>query len=127
MNRTVERRIRRLERAASNRPDELVECEMSDEAKDALRGAFAAMGVAPAEVEACVNRRYRTACDHVANQNPVEREQRLLAIREMVADNLAVRARLDEALDEARRPAQPRRRSSIRTRAMLEHAQAPAA
>jgi hypothetical protein len=74
MNRTVERRIRRLEQAASTR----------------------------------VNQRYRTAGDRVANLNPVEREQRLLAIREMVAGNPTVRARLDEALDEVRRPAQAR-------------------
>jgi hypothetical protein len=73
MNRAVERRIRRLEQAASNR----------------------------------VNQRYRTAGDLVANLNPVEREQRLLAIRERVADNPTVRARLDEALDEARRVAMP--------------------
>jgi hypothetical protein len=81
MNRTVERRIRRLEQAASTRPDELVECDMSDDAKNALRRAFAAMGMANAEVEARVNRRYHTLRDQVANLIPVEREQRLLAIR----------------------------------------------
>jgi hypothetical protein len=74
MNRTVERRIRRLEQAASTR----------------------------------VNRRYHTLRDQVANLSPVEREQRLLAIRERVVDNPALRARLDEALEQARRPAQPR-------------------
>jgi hypothetical protein len=85
MNRTVERRIRRLEQAASNRLDEPVEHEMSEEAKNALRGAFAAMGMAPAEIEVRVNQRYHTLRDHVANLSPVEREQRLLAIRGMVA------------------------------------------
>jgi hypothetical protein len=108
MNRTVEHRIRRLEQAASNRPDEPVEHEMSEEAKNALRGAFAAMGMAPDKIEARVNQRYHTLRDHVANLNPVEREQRLLAIRERVADNPALRERLDEALDEVRRPAQAR-------------------
>jgi hypothetical protein len=107
MNRTVERRIRRLEQAASNRPDEPVEHEMSEEAKNALRGAFAAMGMAPAEVEAHVNRRYRTACGHVANLSPVEREQRLLAIRERVAGNPTVRSHLDQALDDMRRVVMP--------------------
>jgi hypothetical protein len=74
MNRTVARRIRRLEQAVSTR----------------------------------VNRRYHTLRDQVANLSPVEREQRLLAIRERVVDNPALRARLDEALEQARRPAQPR-------------------
>jgi hypothetical protein len=73
MNRSVERRIRRLEQVASTRG----------------------------------NQRYHTLCDQVANLTPVEREQRLLAIRERVADNPAVRARLDEALDEARRVVMP--------------------
>jgi hypothetical protein len=68
MIRTFERRIRRLEQAASNRPDELARVR-----------------------------------DQVANLSPVEREQRLLAIRQRVADNPTVRARLDEALEDMRR------------------------
>jgi hypothetical protein len=103
MSRSVERRIRRLERSASTQPDEPVECEMSDEEKNALHGAFAAMGMAPDKIEARVSQRYHALRDQVANLSPVEREQRLLAIRAMVTGNPTVGARLDEALDEVRR------------------------
>ena len=83
---------------------------MSQEAKDILRTTYAAMGMGPGEIETRVNQRYLTPCPHVADLGPVEREQRLLAIRWMVADNPAAKALLERALDEWRAgdpPAQP--------------------
>ena len=103
MNSTLERRLSRLEQAAGTRPEELVECGLDDEAKGILRAALSSMGhLTPEEIEARVNQRYRAPCPHVASLSPVEREQRLLAIRGMVADQPAARALLDRALKDSR-------------------------
>jgi hypothetical protein len=102
MSSVLERRLSRLEQAVGSRLDELIECEMSDEAKDILRTVYDAMGMAPGVIEVRVNQRYLTPCDHVADLSPVERQQRLLAIRGMVADNPAAKALLERALDEWR-------------------------
>jgi hypothetical protein len=102
MSSVLERRLSRLEQAARSSADEAIECEMSDESKDILRTVYNAMGMAPREIEARVNQRYSTPCDHVADLSPVEREQRLLAIRSMVADNPAAKALLERALDKSR-------------------------
>jgi hypothetical protein len=91
-----------LSQAARSWPDEPPEREMSEEAKDILRTAYSAMGMAPGEIEVRVNQRYLTPCDQVADLSPVERQQRLLAIRGMVADNPAAKALLERALDEWR-------------------------
>jgi hypothetical protein len=100
MSSVLGRRLSRLEQAASTWPDEPIECETSEEAKDILRTVLAAMGMAPKEIEARVNRRYLTPGGHVADLSPVEREQRLLAIRSMVADNSAAKALLEWALNQ---------------------------
>jgi hypothetical protein len=102
MSSVLERRLSRLEQAARSSPDERMDCEVSDEAKDILRTVYDAMGMTLEEIEARVNQRYLTPCDHVADLSPVEREQRLLAIRGMVADNPAAKALLERALDEWR-------------------------
>ena len=99
MSSVLERRLTRLERAAGGRSDELMECDMSDEAKDILRTVLAAMGMAPKEID-CVNQRYLAPCPDAAGLSPVEREQRLLAIRGMVADNPEAKALLERALDQ---------------------------
>jgi hypothetical protein len=109
MSSVLERRLCRLEQAVGSGPDELIECEMSDEAKDILRTVYDAMGMARGEIEARVNQRYLTPCDHVADLSPVERQQRLLAIREMVAHSPAARALLERALDEWRAGGPPAR------------------
>jgi hypothetical protein len=103
MSSVLERRLSRLEQAVGSRPDELMECgEISDQAKDILRTVYDAMCMAPKEIEARVNQRCLTPCDQVADLSPVEREQRLLAIRGMVAENAAAKALLERALDKSR-------------------------
>jgi hypothetical protein len=104
MGTILERRIARLERAAGDMQDdgELVEQELSDEGKETFRAMLTSFGMAPEEVERRVNsRRFRrSAC--VARLNPVEREQRLLAIREGVKDHPAAWAFLTAALEAGR-------------------------
>ena len=57
MNRTLERRIRRLEQAAGNRDDdELVEHELSDKSKHLLRTALTGL-TPPEELETLLNER----------------------------------------------------------------------
>jgi len=56
MSSTLERRISRLEQAAGGRDDELVEYELSDEAKDLLRAALRGLWK-PEEIETIVSER----------------------------------------------------------------------
>jgi hypothetical protein len=73
MSSVLERRLSRLEQAARSSPDERMDCEVSDEAKDILRTVYDAMGMTLEEIEARVNQRYLTPCDHVADLSPVAR------------------------------------------------------
>lgn len=56
MSSTLERRIGRLEQAAGGRDDELVEYELSDEAKDLLRAALTGLWHSE-QIEAIVSER----------------------------------------------------------------------
>jgi hypothetical protein len=105
MRTTLERRIARLERTAGDiqADGELVELdELSDERKEILRAVLTSFGLTTEEVERRVNSRYfrRSAC--VARLNPVECQQRLLAIREGVKDHPAAWAFLTAALESVR-------------------------
>jgi hypothetical protein len=58
MSKAIARRIKRLEQAISSRDDdELVEYELSDEAKVLLRENLTELMFPPEEIEAIVNRR----------------------------------------------------------------------
>jgi division protein CdvB (Snf7/Vps24/ESCRT-III family) len=58
MSRAIARRIRRLEQATGSRDNnELVELELSDEAKALLRETLTELGFPPEEIEATVNER----------------------------------------------------------------------
>jgi hypothetical protein len=103
MSSTIERRLSRLEQEADVADDgELIEHEFSDEAKDVMREALRMLGrLSPAEIEAQINRKYYTRCPRVAQLSRVEREQRLLTIRQREKDP-ATRALLDRALESER-------------------------
>jgi hypothetical protein len=101
MSSVLERRLIRLEQAARSWADEPIECEMSEEANDILRTAFAANGHGAQRNR---DSRQPNGVRHHATTlliwASVEREQRLLAIRWMVADNPAAKALLERALGE---------------------------
>jgi hypothetical protein len=98
-------RIIRLERAANSPSDDMVAvAPLSEAQREIHRAVLATYGMTPEEVETHLNRRYvrRSDMELVARLSPVEREQRLLAIRQSVADQPAARALLDAALEETR-------------------------
>jgi hypothetical protein len=103
MSRTLERRLRRLEQGADiTDGGELIEQEYSDETKELIREALGLLGrLSPEDIEAQVNRKFYTRCPRVAQLSRVEREQRLLAIRQKEQDP-ATRALLDRALESER-------------------------
>jgi hypothetical protein len=103
MSRSLERRLRRLEQEADlTDGGELIEQEYSDETKDIMREALRMLGrLSPEEIEAQVNRKFHTRCPRVAQLSRIEREQRLLAIRQRERDP-ATRAFLDRALESER-------------------------
>jgi hypothetical protein len=103
MSRTLERRLRRLEQEADiTDGGELIEQEYSDETKDVMREALRMLGrLSPEEIETQVNRKFYTRCPRVAQWSRLEREQRLLAIRQKEQDP-ATRALLDRALESER-------------------------
>jgi len=58
MSSAIANRVSRLEKAVGSPDDELVEQELSDEAKAILRKALRNVGIlTPDEIEACVNER----------------------------------------------------------------------
>jgi hypothetical protein len=87
-------RITKLERAASAPGDMVAVAPRSEEQKAVHRAVLATYGMTPKEIEAHLNRRYvrRSDMELVARLSPVEREQRLLAIRQSVADQPAAGA-----------------------------------
>jgi hypothetical protein len=100
MSRTLERRLSRLEQEAgiTDHDYELIECEFSDETKDLMREAMRMLGtLSPEDIEAQVNRKWHMQCHRVAEMSPVERQQRLLAIRQ--GDDPVARALQDRALN----------------------------
>jgi hypothetical protein len=119
MNSVLERRVSRLELAASTRLDELFGCEPNDEAKRILRAVLTRMGhLEPEEVEVRADQQYLSPCDHVAGLSPVEREQRLLAIRGMVADIPVAMALLERALGEFKPVVRPLSSARAHSRSM---------
>jgi hypothetical protein len=111
VSRELDCRIPRLEQVVGSWSDEPVGCELSDEAED----VFAAMSKTAGKIESGVNRRSLTPCPDVADMSPAEREQRLLAIGRITMDRPAVRAFLDQALDDTRRLIRPCTRESNAT------------
>jgi hypothetical protein len=103
MSRTLERRLSRLEQEADiTDSGDLIEQEYSDETKDIMREALRMLGrLSAEEIEAQVNRKYYTRCPRLDQSSRVERQQRLLAIRQKEKDP-ATRALLDRALESER-------------------------
>jgi hypothetical protein len=123
MSRTLERRLRRLEQETDVADSgELIEHEFSDETKNIMREALRMLGrLSPEDIEAQVNRKFYTRRPRVAQLSRIEREQRLLAIRQKEQDP-ATRVLLDRALESERMNIAPE--LSPETIAALEEARA---
>jgi hypothetical protein len=85
MNRPLENRIRRLEQAAGDRDDELVEHEFSDRDKALLRDVLTGLWK-PEEIEAIVNERRLVPRSSLPVLSPEGRAQLEQTLRDLDGD-----------------------------------------